>query len=159
MTHVSRFAALALGAAVFLSGCRQTAPLADEPFSADEKVLQALDAFNPIYKVDANGRVTHLKLDGRHVLASALADVGKLTEIEELSLYAASLSDESLAHLHGLKKLARIGLGATPITDQGLAHLEKLPALRHIWLPKANVSDEGVAKLKAALPHLNVHFQ
>lgn len=146
-------------ALALLAGCGE-APVAPEaaPFP-DEKVLLALDPFDPIYKLDNDGRVTHLKLDGRHVPGSVLAEVGKLSELQQLSLYAASLTDDDVVHLEDLRNLRNLGLGATAITDRGLTHLEKLPELRNAWLPKANLSAEAVEKLKKAVPGLSVHFQ
>jgi len=94
------------------------------------------------------------------VPASALENVGKLTELRKLSLYAASLTDESLEKLKDLGDLEALGLGATAITDQGLVHLEKLLSLRSVWLPKTSkISEQRIEDLKRALPGLIVYRQ
>ena len=140
-------------------GCADAPPPAESPASPDEQVLQVLDPYNPLYKLDSDGRVVRLKLEGRHVLPGVLTEVGRLTELRSLSLYAASVNDESLAQLTGLEKLQNLGLGATAITDEGLVHLEKIAELRQVWLTKANLSTEAIEKLRAAVPGINVHFQ
>jgi hypothetical protein len=145
-------------AVVIAAGCSE-APVPEEPASPDEAVLLALDSYNPIYKVNASGRVTHMKLDGQRVLAPVLVEVGKLTELRAVSLYAASITDDSLSNLQDLPYLNHLGLGATPITDRGLEHLEKIHTLRHLWVPRSSVSDRAVEKLKAAVPRLNVYWQ
>lgn len=123
----------------------------------DKAVLLTLDHYDPMYKVDANHRVTHLRLTGRDLPVAAMAEVGKLTELLGLDLYGATVTDEGLAQLKGLQKLRSMGLGATPITDQGLVHLEKLPQLQWIWLPKGTVTQDGIEKLKEARPDMHVY--
>jgi hypothetical protein len=142
-----------------LIGCGANPPAVETPPSIDEQVLAALDHYNPGYKLDADGHVMNINVDGRHVLPSALDELGKLKEVRGISLYAVPLTDDSLAKLHGCTKLRTLGLGGTPISDRALVHLEKLQDLQHVWLPKARVSTEGVAALKTALPSLSVHFQ
>ncbi|MCI0681614.1 MAG: hypothetical protein L0Y71_05890 [Gemmataceae bacterium] len=158
--HLRTWTAVVAGClAASLAGCTADPPAADELPSIDEQVLIALDYYNPVYKLDADGRVTNIKLEGRHVLASALVELGKLNEVRAISLYGAQVTDDSLANLHGCTKLRNLGLGGTPISDKGLLHLEKLQDLQHIWVPKARVSTEAVNGLKNALPGLSVHFQ
>jgi hypothetical protein len=125
--------------------------------TTDEKVLLALDYYEPMYKVDADGRVITLRLTGKHLPPAALAEVGQLTELEKLDLYGATVTDEGLAQLKDLQKLRNFGLGGTPITDKGLVYLEKLQGLRHIWLPKERITKAGIEKLKEACPDLSVH--
>jgi len=162
MTAIARLAAVRRTAFLVVSAilCPVTFGCADNavPASPDEEVLRVLDCYDPIYKVDADGRVTHLPLNGRLVTDSMMAEIGKLTELRQLGLYAAPLTDESLAHLQNLQQLRSLGLGATPITDKGLEHLEKLQSLQWLWLPRT-VSPEAIEKLKSARPGLNVYPQ
>jgi hypothetical protein len=149
-------------------GCRDNpAPPAPEvppavtvrPVTSDEKVLVVLDFLEPMFKVNTDGRVTHLRLGGRHVPTAILTEVGKLTELQGLDLYGTTVSDEGLAQLKDLQKLRSIGLGATPITDRGLDHLEKLQSLQYVWVPKATVTKSAIEKLKSERPDLNVYLQ
>jgi hypothetical protein len=120
----------------------------------DDVVMVALDYYEPMYQVDANGRVIKLRLTGRHLPGPVLAEVGKLKELRNLDLYGAILTDNDLAHLKDLSKLRALGLGGTAITEQGLAHLEKLPGLEYVWLPKSTVSREAADKLENTHPNL-----
>ncbi len=146
---------------VVLLGCRgNPAPesTASEP-SSDEKVLRALEGYEPLYKVDDEGRVTHLKLVWRHLPGPVLAEVGKLSELQGLDLAYSTVNDKGLAHLEDLQQLRSLSLWGTPVTDRGLVHLEKLPGLQWLWLPKKTVTAAAVEKLKEARPGLTVYLQ
>jgi hypothetical protein len=157
-------ARLLVGGCLVLAGCRgeqnPTSEVPEEPPSPDERVLQALEPYDPVYRLNPAGRVVALKLEGRQIPATALDEVAKLTELsEELSLYAASIDDDSLSKLQGLKKVYRLGLGATPITEKGLAHLEALTQLRHLWLSRPLATSPEAEKLKESLQGLTIHPQ
>ncbi len=160
---VSLFAAIACAAA----GCRES-PAPPEPPTAgaaapsltpDEKVLLELDYFEPMYQVNVDGRVTRLRLGGRHLPTAIMTEVGKLTELQALELYGTTVTDEGLAQLKDLQKLRSIGLGATPITDEALVHLAKLQSLQWVWVPRATVTSAAIEKLKSERPDMNVYLQ
>jgi hypothetical protein len=127
--------------------------------TSDEKVLLALDCYDPMYQIDENGRVIKLRLIWGHLPVSALAEVGKLTELQSIDLAFSTVNDECLAQLENLHQLRTLGLGGTEITDKGLLHLEKLPSLQYLWAPKQSVTSAGVERLKEARPDLNVYLQ
>jgi hypothetical protein len=146
-------------------GCRESAapPAPPDPatptLTLDQKVLLALDCYDPMYKVDADGRVTHLRLAGRHLPNAVMAEVGKLTELQALDLWGTTVTDEGVAHLKDLQKLRNLGLGASLITDKALVHLEKLQSLQWVWVPPRTVSKAGIEKLKENRPDMNVYLQ
>jgi hypothetical protein len=142
-------------------GCGSADTPVDSPIvlTPDEKVLLALDHYEPMYKVDADGRVTRLRMPRRHLPPEVFTEINKLTELVGLDLYGASVSDEGLARLTELRKLRNLGLGGTPISDKALVHIEKLQSLQYLWLPKNRVTKAGVEKLKTARPDLNVYLQ
>jgi hypothetical protein len=143
-------------------GCRGISPPpapAARPPSADEQVLLTLDCYNPMYKVDEDGRVTHLHLVWRYLPPSALAEIDKLTELQAIDLAFTTVTDDGLAQLKDLQKLHSMGLAGTPVTDRGLVYLEKLPGLQWVWLPKETVTEAAVHKLKEARPDMNVYLQ
>jgi len=146
---------LLAAASALAAGC--SSETTDTSFP-DENVLLALDSYEVLYRLDASGRVTYLRLEGRHLPDAIMAEVGKLTELDEMSLAGASFSEDSLAHLHGLKYLRRLGLGGTPITDKALVHLEKLEGLTEVWLTRRQFSPAALEKLKSARPDLTVHL-
>jgi hypothetical protein len=141
-------------------GCQdnsgQAVPAAAPP--ADAKILLALDYYEPVYQVDAQGRIIRLRLGWRHLPVAIMTEVGKLSELVALDLYSTTVTDEGLAQLKDLQNLKSMGLGGTPITDQGLVHLEKLPSLQWLWLSKNVVTEEAVNRLKAARPDMNVYL-
>jgi len=141
----------------FAVGCRGTPPPpAPGPVpppagpTGDAKVLLDLDYYEPVYKLDADGRVVRLRLTGRHLPTPVMSEIGKLTELRQLDLYGTTVSDDGLAELKDLQKLTNIGLGATPITEKGVEHLQKLEALRYLWLPKQRTMEDAAEKLRQA---------
>ncbi len=147
---------VALGLSLLLFGCGRGPELS----ATDQAAIEALKPYSAVYKLDNNGRVIDLKLEGRHVRPQALNEVRTLTELRQLSLYGASLTDDCLARIKGLSRLEGLGLGDTPISDQALAHLERMPSLRCLWLSKkGKVTAERVEQLKKALPGLTVYLQ
>jgi hypothetical protein len=125
----------------------------------DEAVLLALDCYEPMYQVDANGRVIKLRMTGRQLPEATLMEVGKLKELRSLDFYGVNLTDDGLAHLKDLQKLKALGIGGTLVTDQGLVHLEKLQGLQFLWVPKNTVTPEAIEKFAAARPDIKVYPQ
>ena len=153
---------------VVASGCSEStapkklpAPVAPAAPAAnvEEQVLRALDYYEPVYKTDAAGHVTRLRLGGRHVPASVMAEVGKLKHLEGIELFGTTVDDEGLAQLKDLQKLRTIGLVQTNVTDKGLATLEKLGGLQYGWVSKKSISAEAIEKLKDARPDLRLFPQ
>src|SRR5262245_21932666 len=78
---------------------------------------------------------------------ATLHQVGSLTRVKELSLYATKVTDAGLEQLKGLRSLERLVLQDTGITDGGLVHLQKLPRLDTLSLRGTKVTDQGLARL------------
>lgn len=144
-------------------GCRggsaPPTPAADARLSPDEQVLQALDCYNPQYKVDEDGHVTDLNLVWRGLSPSAMTEIDKLTDLEHIDLAYSTMNDDGLVQLKDLQKLRTMGLTGTPVTDGGLVHLEKMQNLQWVWLPKEGVSEAAVEKLKEARPDMHIYLQ
>jgi hypothetical protein len=152
---------LALVACVLLAGCRgDTSPgAAGTPASPDEDVLDALEPYDPVYQLDANGRVVRLKLEGKRIPPSAVEVACRLSELRYLSLYGASIGDNDLENLQNLQNLRSLGLAGTAVTEKGLVHLAKLPALQWLWVGQQLVPSPGVDALQAANPGLTIYPQ
>jgi hypothetical protein len=61
---------------------------------------------------------------------AALAQVGRLTQLQVLNVSSPSLSDAGLARLKGLTKLSILDLAGTQVTDAGVNELQRaLPGL------------------------------
>jgi hypothetical protein len=78
---------------------------------------------------------------------AALVHVGRLTQLQRLTLYRSSLSDAGLANLKGLTKLSYLNLGETQVTDTWLANLKGLTKLSCLDLGGTQVTDAGLADL------------
>lgn len=141
---------------VMNSGCGKPTKAVN---STDAICLAGLAPYHETHKIDDNGRVIEVKLDGRQVDDLALDQVKNLSELRVLSLFGSSVTDEGVAKLSGLKYLDSLGLGRTPITDHGLIYLEKMPSLHYVWLTEdPQITDQAVENLKKkALPGLTVY--
>ncbi|HZZ80268.1 MAG TPA: hypothetical protein VFE62_17280 [Gemmataceae bacterium] len=156
--------ALLVSICLIVSGCRRDQAAPDMPAPAaklvpDQEVLLKLECFDPIYKLDADGRVTRLRLTGRALPTDIVAEIGKLTELHDLDLYGAHVTDDALARLKDLQKLRTLGLGGTPITDKALPHVAVLTALQRVWVPTKTTSKAAIENLKKKRPDLNVYLQ
>jgi hypothetical protein len=138
------------------SGCRRP-PKVNQ---YDQEALEHLvSSFPAIAKMDTNGYVNDLKLEGGQVTDEALDHVARLIDLKSLSLFGSAISDQGLEKLQPLEKLEALGLGGTRITDRGLVVLHKVPTLRWVWLPQKTVTPQAVNELKQAIPGLTVHYQ
>jgi len=145
----------------FFVGCRDSSkPASPEGTKTfDESVFETLEPYDPPYRIDSNGRIIHLNLEGRRIPVSAVDEVCKLTELRHLSLYAASVTDDSLVKLQSLQKLEGLGLGATPITANGLVHLKEITSLKWLWLSQDLAASKQAEDLKTAIPGLTIYGQ
>lgn len=152
---------------LLIMGCRGASEPPPQPGPAktvnaptgDAKIMLDLDYYEPMYLLDADSRVIRMRMTWRHLPTPVIAEIAKLTELQQLDLYGANVTDEGLAQIRELKKLRNLGLGATPVTDQGLVHLQKLEGLRYVWLSKQRISEQAAEDLRAARPNLTVYLQ
>ena len=77
-----------------------------------------------------------------------LASLAQLTNVVNLNLRKAAITDAGLAHVKGLATLQRLHLEKTAITDAGLEHLKDLANLVYLNLYETAVSDAGLQHLK-----------
>jgi hypothetical protein len=148
------------GVSVVVGGCRDNTPAPAVPAVApnpDAKILQELDYFEPVYQIDAAGRVIRLRLPWRDIPMPLLAEIGKLTELRALEISGTTITDEGLAQLLDLQKLRSLSLVHAPITDKGLEQLAKFSSLQFVWVSKHAVTEEALENLKMMRPSLNVY--
>jgi hypothetical protein len=102
---------------------------------------------------DFFGHVTQVSF-GRPGISSgqfdeALAYVGQMDRLTDLTLIRSPVTDTGLAHLRGLKDLESLMLrGCTGFSDAGLVHLERMADLKGLYLDDAKVTDAGLAHLR-----------
>jgi hypothetical protein len=106
----------------------------------------------------------------KRIIVDALAQVGNLSQLEELKIIGTEAGDTGLADLKRLTRLKRLTLGDagltdpvfletmteledlnlndSPVGDAGLTHLEGLGRLRSLALVGTDITDAGLACLK-----------
>jgi Leucine-rich repeat (LRR) protein len=105
--------------------------------------------------VDYFGQVTDVAFinDDSTATDTVIAQVGRLTRLQRLSLYGSGISDAWLEHISGLTNLTELDLARTQVTDVWLSHLKALSNLSNLNLSSTRVTDAGLAHLNA-LPSL-----
>ena len=89
-----------------------------------------------------------LKIEQAGISDEGTKDIGRLTELRELSLtFCHDLSDVTAARLLRLVKLERLNLTSSGVTDAGLKQLGSLRTLRHLVLCDTKITDSGIASL------------
>ena len=71
-----------------------------------------------------------------------------LNQLEELTLYATSVSDFGLDELRHHPYLRRLNLNSTCVSDAGMRDVAQCPRLTHLQLQCTGVGDFGVAELR-----------
>jgi Leucine-rich repeat (LRR) protein len=79
---------------------------------------------------------------------TVLVEVGRLNQLQALSLLDASGSDSGQVHLKGLTTLTVLILSGNRVTDEGLALLKGLTDLSSLGLNDTQVTDAGLVHLK-----------
>src|SRR5262249_43045222 len=81
-----------------------------------------------------------------------------LTDLRELNLLGASVTDAGLDDLAGMTHLRSLNLYRTQVTNAGVAKLAKLKELVAVDLRYTSATGSGVDTLRTALPHCEVAF-
>ena len=103
----------------------------------------------------AVARLRVLDLSETAVTDLGLAEVAKLTHLEDLALWGTAVTDVGVGALRGLQRLVSLNLGATHVTDAAIESLTHLSALRMVNLRSTAVTATGLVRL-AALPTLSL---
>jgi hypothetical protein len=99
--------------------------------------------------VDFFGHVNSVDLKGSSRTAdTTLTEVGRLNQLQNLSLSYTSVTDAGLVHLKGLTNLSDLWLNGTQATDAGLVHLKGLKNLPVLRLEGTQVTDAGLVHLR-----------
>ena len=89
---------------------------------------------------DFFGRVVYVELAGRATDAM-LAEVGKLTALEELVLVSAPVTNAGIAHLRGLTRLRDLDLSSTKTTGACFESLQRMQLLKKLTLRRIPIQD------------------
>jgi len=77
-----------------------------------------------------------------------LAHIGRLGQLEELTLGGFAVTDAGLRHLKGLSKLRNLDLSGSEISNDGLENLKDLTSLRVLDLSHTWVTTAGLVQLR-----------
>ena len=79
-----------------------------------------------------------------------LASVGKMTNLEQLTIYAHAITDAGLVRLSGMAALRKLHIKNTQVTEKGIERLrEALVDCKIIWIPAARfMPTSGSSKRK-----------
>jgi len=101
--------------------------------------------------------MTQLSLENNDIDDSALAQIGKMTNLENLVLRGnARITDAGLSQLRNLAKLQVLTLESTSVTDAGLSQLAGLDRLRYLNLSNTQVTNHGIRDLRTSLPQCRI---
>jgi hypothetical protein len=150
------------------------------PEQAD--VIAAIERLGGRVKYGEKQTVVEVALGGTGVTGAELARLSVFPDLKTLSLFDSAIGDDDLLHLPATKGLETLYLGRTDVTDEGVKYLTQLPGLRNLGLSDTCISDYGIKQLaslgnlktinvhrtqvtvtggndlKAALPHLVIHY-
>jgi internalin A len=102
------------------------------------------------------GQMDTLSLPGARISDTGLANLAGLQRLETLNLWGNKITDAGLVHLKTLHKLRWLCLDQTDVTDSGLRELTGLTNLQTLSLEKTRVTDAGVQELQKNLPRLKI---
>lgn len=130
---------------------------------ADSRGLQ-LQAMKAVHvaggsaRLDADGNVVELRLDGTRIRDQDLALFHAFPMLTSIDMPRTNVTDAGVAHLGKVTSLRSIRLYDTKVGDDGIAHLHGLKNLRMIILKRTHVTHIGADKLQAALPDCLVSY-
>jgi len=88
-----------------------------------------------------------LWLDNTRASDAGVAHLGKIIELQHLSLQLCNVTDVGLGELRHLQ-LRSIGLASTRITDAGLLHLQAMENMTQLHLDDTSITDAGLANIR-----------
>ena len=102
-------------------------------------------------------RVVHLW--GTRITDSGIARLVELhPALVDLQLFDTAITDEALAHIGTLSHLQQLTLDNTAVTDAGIEKLKNLSQLKKLGLSGTRVTPAGVTKLQDALPKCKIQL-
>jgi mono/diheme cytochrome c family protein len=103
-------------------------------------------------------QIYELNLAAAQVSDKGLATLAQLPNLSRLHLEKSSVSDSGLAALAKLARLEYLNLYGTSITDAGLKHLHGLQNLSNLYLWQTKVSYDAAMALEQKIPGLTVNL-
>jgi len=101
-------------------------------------------------------QLQELSLGNANITDAGMIYLRGLSQLQTLRLDDTKVTDAGLVHLRGLSQLQTLNLYNTSVTDAGLVYLRGLSQLRILVLNSTRVTDQGVKKLQQALPNCKI---
>jgi len=121
-----------------------TSPPASVPLGGEQAAIEA--AGGTVKREGA--RIVSVGLDKATALATVLPLLGRLHDLEELSLGNTAVTDADVRAIQGLPKLNSLGLMGASIGDSALEVMKTLPALRILNISATKLTDAGLVQLR-----------
>jgi hypothetical protein len=107
-----------------------------------------------ILETDAAKRIIGLQLPAGDATSDKILDhVGKLKQLQALSLWNSDVTDDGMKKLQSLEKLQVLNLDGITLTDAAIEHLAALPELRSLSLNGTKITNACTASF-ARFPKL-----
>lgn len=151
MTRLLAFVMITM--CLLLAGCGDNSPSLHPEEAAAVERIRSLGG-----KVELSGdhRVIKVYLHETKVMDDDLAQVAKLSKLQNLFLGKTPISDAGLAYLSTLTELKTLSLNSTHVTDAGLKNLSALTKLKTLNLQETQVTAAGMKRLKQSVPDLKI---
>ena len=117
--------------------------------TASTQLIQDLEALTTL-------RIHRLTINQREVPAAAIRLLREMPQLDILDLHGCQLDPQAIAEIGELHLVQELSLDQTPITDEGLRPLARLPQLVSLSLTGAEVSDGAKEELCRRLPQLQI---
>lgn len=97
------------------------------------------------------GKLTDLKglaIAEAQITSAGLKHLARLTDLESLELQDTLVTSDDLVNLKGLTYLKSLQLNNTKVTDDSIEHLKELTHLEGLWLVNTQISDAGLVDIR-----------
>ncbi len=109
-------------------------------------------------------RLRSLRIQGDKLSDRGYKDIGRVKNLEELSIVDGNVSDSDLENLTGHAKLVFLEISNSPeagssrLTDKAVSSIIRCKKLKTLIVLNSNLSKSGFEKLEMAIPGLKVSY-
>jgi hypothetical protein len=151
--------AAGMGGLLTIKGDAQAAELEHFKFLRDISLEGISDA--GMSHLKGLTRLQYLAIyDSPTVSGRAMANLGAMTQIEELWISKTSVDDSGLFYLRGMTKLKYLTFGKSRVTGSGFVHLSELHNLTRLVIEESPITDlalQDIASIQS-LRDLNLYY-
>ncbi|MEM8953940.1 MAG: c-type cytochrome domain-containing protein [Verrucomicrobiota bacterium] len=108
---------------------------------------------------DLRSNLAQLNLSEAAISDAGLKSLSRMKNLVHLDLRNTKITDAGLAHLKDLSNLRYLNLYGTGISDAGLSEIQNLKNLEAVYLWRTKVTEKGAKELESKLPNARVSFR